>query len=50
MTESSPDYCWIVVCKNSRFHRRQNRFCGHKILLGEVAGGKCKDEDHREII
>ena len=29
-------YCWVVVCKNNWFHRRQNLFYGHKIPLGET--------------
>jgi hypothetical protein len=28
-------YSWAVICKNTRFHHRQNQFVGHKILLGE---------------
>jgi hypothetical protein len=34
MTET--DYYWIVLCKNHRFHRQQNLFSHHKILLGET--------------
>ncbi len=26
-------YCWIVICKNKRFHRRQNQYYGHRIPL-----------------
>ncbi len=26
-------YCWIVICKNKRFHRRQDPDHGHKIPL-----------------
>ena len=29
-------YVWVVVCKNHRFHVRQNLFFGHKIPLGET--------------
>ena len=29
-------YYWVVICKNHHFHNRQNRFFGHKILLGET--------------
>ncbi len=29
-------YVWAVICKNQRFHARQNRFFGHKIALGET--------------
>ena len=29
-------YAWAVICKNARFHHRQNRFVGHKILLAEA--------------
>jgi hypothetical protein len=29
-------YVWVVVCKNQRFHKRQNLFFGHKIPLGET--------------
>jgi hypothetical protein len=29
-------YCWVVICKNHRFHRGQNLFSGHKIPLGET--------------
>ena len=28
-------YSWVVICKNTRFHNRQNQFVGHKIILGE---------------
>jgi hypothetical protein len=29
-------YVWAVVCKNQKFHKRQNLFFGHKIPLGET--------------
>jgi hypothetical protein len=29
-------YCWVVICKNYRFHRNHNLFSGHKIPLGET--------------
>lgn len=29
-------YYWVVVCKNHRYHQRQNIFFGHKIPLGET--------------
>ena len=35
MVESG-DYCWVVICKNHRYHRRDNLFSGHRILLGET--------------
>lgn len=34
MTEFIQEYYWVVLCKNHRAHHRQNRFSGHKILLG----------------
>jgi hypothetical protein len=33
--EAAP-YCWVVVCKNHKFHNRQNIYSGHKIPLGET--------------
>jgi hypothetical protein len=27
-------YVWAVICKNRKFHARQNMFSGHKIPLG----------------
>lgn len=30
------EYCWIVICKNHRFHNRENLFSGHRIVLGET--------------
>ena len=29
-------YCWVVICKNGKFHKHQNLFSGHKIPLGET--------------
>ena len=29
-------YCWVVICKNHKFHRHENLFSGHKIPLGET--------------
>ncbi len=29
-------YFWVVLCRNHRFHKRQNLFFGHKIPLGET--------------
>ena len=29
-------YCWVVMCRNYRFHNRQNTSVGHKIPLGET--------------
>lgn len=28
------DYCWVVVCKNHRFHHHPNTFNVHRIPLG----------------
>lgn len=36
MTELTREYYWVVLCRNHRFHNRQNRSSGHKILLGET--------------
>lgn len=36
MTEFIKVYYWVVLCKNHLYHNRQNRFFGHKILLGET--------------
>lgn len=30
------DYCWVVVCKNRRFHRHPNPFRIHRIPLGQT--------------
>ncbi|MBZ5598532.1 MAG: hypothetical protein LAN83_09425 [Acidobacteriia bacterium] len=35
MSDTS-QYCWVVLCKNHRFHNRQNLFSGHRIPLGET--------------
>ncbi len=32
----SSQYCWLVICKNDRFHQHGNRIFGHRILLGET--------------
>lgn len=29
-------YYWAVICKNHRFHNKQNLFFGHTIRLGET--------------
>jgi len=29
-------YFWVVLCKNSRFHKKQNLFFGHSIPLAET--------------
>src|SRR6266478_4111549 len=29
-------YCWVVLCKNNWFHRRENLFYKHKIPLAET--------------
>ena len=34
--EITKEYYWVVLCKNHRFHNRQNTSTGHKILLGET--------------
>jgi len=28
--------CWVVLCKNHKFHKRENLFFEHKIPLGET--------------
>jgi hypothetical protein len=30
------EYFWIVMCKNHRYHFRQNRVAGHPVLLGQT--------------
>jgi hypothetical protein len=30
------NYCWVVICKNKRFHKHTNVMFGHKIPLGEA--------------
>ena len=32
----NPSYCWVVICKNKRFHRHANTMFGHKIPLAET--------------
>ena len=34
--EPTPDYYWIVTCKNRRFHKRENVNYEHHIPLGET--------------
>ena len=34
-SEDEP-WCWVVICKNQNYHRRQNLYSGHKIPLGET--------------
>ena len=34
--EHTPDYFWVVTCKNDRFHRKENISYHHRILLGET--------------
>ncbi len=34
--EHTPDYFWVVTCKNDRFHQKENIFFHHRILLGET--------------
>jgi len=34
--EYTLDYFWVVVCKNRRFHHKENTGYEHKILLGEA--------------
>lgn len=29
-------YVWVVICRNTWFHRRRNLWFGHKIPLGET--------------
>lgn len=29
-------YCWVVICKNRKFHNQQNIYSGHKIPLCET--------------
>jgi hypothetical protein len=35
-TWDNPSYCWIVICKNKRFHRHENTLFGHRVPLGET--------------
>jgi len=32
----NPTYCWVVVCKNIKFHKHENMMFGHKIPLAET--------------
>jgi hypothetical protein len=32
----SRGYCWVVICKNTRFHNSENVMFGHKIPLAET--------------
>jgi len=32
----NPNYCWVVICKNTKAHRGANLMYGHKIPLGET--------------
>jgi hypothetical protein len=32
----STDYCWVVVCKNHRYHHKGNTSFEHRIVLGET--------------
>ena len=32
----SSQYFWVVLCKNRRFHKRQNLYFGHTIPLAET--------------
>ena len=32
----NPNYYWVVICKNDRFHHHTNTMYGHKIPLGET--------------
>ena len=34
--ERTPDYFWVVICKNGRFHQKENISYHHRILLGET--------------
>lgn len=29
-------YFWVVICKNHPFHEHENKWFGHRILLGET--------------
>src|SRR5882762_1443222 len=28
------EYCWVVICKNHKFHHQKNHLFGHRIPLG----------------
>jgi hypothetical protein len=32
----NPNYCWVVICKNTKVHRENNLMIGHKIPLAET--------------
>jgi hypothetical protein len=32
----NPNYYWVVICKNTKFHQHTNLMFGHKIPLGET--------------
>ena len=32
----NPTYCWVVLCKNIKFHKHENMMFGHKIPLAET--------------
>jgi len=34
--EHTPDYFWVVTCRNDRFHQKENISYHHRILLGET--------------
>ena len=34
--EYSTDYFWVVICKNHRFHHKNNTSYEHRIILGEA--------------
>lgn len=34
--DHSPPYCWVVICKNSRFHHKNSHNHTHKIPLAET--------------
>jgi len=31
-----PNYCWVVICKNTKAHHKENLMFGHKIPLAET--------------
>jgi len=33
---ANPNYYWVVICKNTKFHQDTNLMFGHKIPLGET--------------
>jgi hypothetical protein len=34
--DQTRQYVWAVICKNRKFHDRENMYSGHKIPLGET--------------